>query len=72
MPKYQIQNLGRNKFSGVIEAEGPQDILREVKKHLMSNDVEIFSEDGNKTFSVIVGGFRTVGYVKQLPFIIRG
>jgi hypothetical protein len=70
MPEYMVKDLGRSKWSGKVFAhsKNPEHveaaILREARKHLISNQIEVsLSEDGNEG-NVIVGGFRIVGSFK--------
>lgn len=73
--KYRLVDVGRGKFSGFVEAASAQPehveaaVLREAKKHLRSNDIELsFIEDklGIVSGEIVVGGFRMVGKYKRV------
>ena len=59
--KYRMVNIGRNKVTREFEAVCAHDILREVKRYLMSRDVEIIESDVG--FNVFAG-MRSVGRVE--------
>lgn len=73
--KYQLTDVGRAKFSGVVEAASPHPehveaaVLREAKKHLRSNDIELFFKEdklGIISGEIVVGGFRMVGKYRRI------
>lgn len=75
MVKYKLINVGRGKYNGVVETRTGEPehveaaVLREVRKHLMSRDVELtFEQDerGIVNGDVVVGGCRFVGKFERV------
>jgi hypothetical protein len=58
--RYQLKDIGRSKWSGEVVVGSERDLLREVKKHLMSHDVGI-AWTGD--FGTVYAGMRPVGHV---------
>lgn len=56
--KYRLIDIGRSKVNRTVEVRTERELVREVRKHLMSRDVEILP-DGN-----VWAGMRTVGRVE--------
>lgn len=66
--QYKLIDIGRNKVNKTITVKTEQQLVKAVKREgmLMSNDIDLFTEDDGKTFQVIVGGFRPVGRVEMI------
>lgn len=57
-------NVGRNKVCKNITVKNESGIFKELKKHLMSKDIELMESKKKKNrFDVVVGGIRTVGEI---------
>jgi len=69
--KAKITDLGRHKWSGEVQFNTMNGLLREIRKHLMSRSIDIETEDGSNVGSVIVGGFRAVGKIELLDGVFR-
>lgn len=69
--KAKITDLGRHKWSGEVQFNTMNGLLRAIAKHLMSRSIDIEAEDGSNVGSVIVGGFRAVGKVELLDGVFR-
>ena len=64
--KFKLVNVGRSKATREVDLKDPKNLLIEVRKHLMSRDIDIyFEEDGSKG-TVYVGGIRPVGTIECL------
>lgn len=64
--RYRLINVGRNKVNRDVECKNQSQLQQEVKKHLMSKDVELVTDDDGRNFTVMAG-LRDVGKVKRLP-----
>ena len=62
----KLIEVGRGKVTKTVEVKNKAGLLQEVRRHLMSSEVELTETDDDGTCEVIVGGFRTVGKVKIL------
>jgi hypothetical protein len=58
-----FQNVGRSKatFSTTMEKINGPSLLRAVRPHLMSSDIDFTADEEERVGLVVVGGFRTVG-----------
>lgn len=56
-----LMEVGRNKVSREVECETEQDVLREVRKHLMSSDVWITFDESS--IGTVFAGMHSVGKV---------
>lgn len=63
--KYKLINIGRDKINREVEVEYPAQIFGEVKKHLMSHNVELITDDDGELFR-IYAGYRRVGTVERI------
>lgn len=67
---FKIIDLGRDKWTGIVKAQSDEPehvehaLLLEVKKHVMSRDID-FQGDTDAGF-IVVGGFRVVGKYRRL------
>ncbi len=60
----ELINLGRNKVNKKLTVKDGKGVLRELKKHIMSTEIELIDVDGKGTrYDVYVGGFRNVGQI---------
>lgn len=69
MLRYELINVGRDHFNGIIEVASEEQLCSAVKKaaRLMSRDIAIMLEDDEGTEgTIIVGGMRPVGKIKAL------
>jgi hypothetical protein len=67
LTKYRLIEIGRNKFSGIVEVANQDSLLREVRSHVMSREVDLVLTDGpSGTYTVIVGGYRPVGRIERI------
>lgn len=66
--QFKLINIGRNKVNKTITVKSEDQLIKAVKREgmLMSNDIDLFTEDDGKTYQVIVGGFRPVGTVERV------
>lgn len=60
---YNLIDVGREKFSGRVDAMNERQLLKEIKKHLKSREVEI--EWQGDMGMILVGGWRPVGCVTR-------
>lgn len=60
---YELVRIGRGKFCGTVEVVDEEELLREVSKHLRSNDVEIVWVDEEARRGVVCAGLHLVGEV---------
>lgn len=68
-----VENVGRNKTSWEMDVwdeprAAAEQIYREVRKRrcLMSSEVDVTWDEGGRSGTVVVGGFRTVGTWRAL------
>jgi hypothetical protein len=60
----ELINLGRNKVNKKVTVKDGKGVLRELRQHIMSNEIELIDVDGkNNRYDVYVGGFRNVGQI---------
>lgn len=71
MAKITLIDVGRGKVNKTFEIDSDNETFvnseayREVRKHLMSSEVELYpQEENNDTYDVLVGWGRKVGEVK--------
>jgi hypothetical protein len=64
--KAKLIDLGRGKFNGEVEFNTIGELMNHIKSHLLSNLVDLEYHDGDRRAAVVVGGFRTVGFVVLL------
>jgi len=60
--KIKLIDIGRSHFTGEAEVKDLDGALREVKKYLLSSDVELLEHKKNDYF--VLAGFHTVGELK--------
>lgn len=53
--KYRLENIGATHFSGEVDVEDEQQLYLEVRKHVASSEISLYTEDQGKTYSVLVG-----------------
>lgn len=61
--KVKFKDVGRENFNGVIDLADSRGIEKELRKHLLSEDVEIIWTT-ELTANVIVGGMRKIGEIE--------
>ena len=59
----QFINLGRNNFNATMQLKTPAAIRKEVKKHLMSRDIDYVYDERKDEYTVFAG-IRAVGTIK--------
>ena len=59
---YRLIDVGRGKYNGTVHVARESDLLHEVRRHLLSNDVSIEWHEGVGT---IFAGFHAVGAVTR-------
>lgn len=59
----ELVNIGRNNVCKTITVKDIDSVYNEVRKHLMSSDVEMVAEDDDGLKWNVFAGFRTVGEV---------
>jgi len=62
--KAKITDLGRHKWSGEISFTTLRGLEQQIKKHLMSREIDLFIKD--ETHGSIEAGFHTVGQIELL------
>ena len=73
--KVNLINIGRQVINERIEVKDYDELLLEVKKHLMSDNVEIDLDNDTGKGDVILSGFRIVGEIeilRDIDFIKKG
>lgn len=65
----ELINIGRNKVCQTIEMKKPtaNKIFKEVKKHLLSKEIDFIESEVKGIYNVFVGGLRNVGQIKLDP-----
>ncbi len=63
--KYKLINIGRDKINREIEIKSESQLLKEVKKNLMSRHIELITDDNGESFRVYAG-VRRVGTVERV------
>ena len=63
--KYKLINIGRDKVSYEVNVDNPDQLLKEVKRHLLSRFVGLATDDGGESFWVYAG-VRRVGTVERM------
>ena len=63
--KYKLINIGRDKVNREINIDDQNQLMKEVKKHLLSRDVELITDDEGESFRVYAG-VRRVGTVERV------
>jgi hypothetical protein len=58
--KIKLIDLGRGKFNGEVTVKNEDQLWKEIKKHVMSNDVEYFYDE-EKNWGTIYAGFHAIG-----------
>lgn len=56
--EFRLVEVGRSKFTGTVHCANGRQLLAEVKRHLMSRDVEILAD------GLVVAGVQSVGRVE--------
>ena len=64
--EYRCIDVGRNKFNGTIFADSEAGIIRHLRKHVLSREIDLSTDDNGKTYDVIVGMFRIVGGLERV------
>lgn len=65
--KYKLINIGRGKITREVAVANHLQLMTEVKRHLLSNDVELVLRDGPAgVYDVIVGLGRNCGTVQRV------
>lgn len=59
--KIELINVGRNNVNKTFEAKNDKEIFKEIKKHLMSDCIDLYKTDIPNRWEICVGMFRTVG-----------
>lgn len=65
MKRYKLINIGRRMFCGEVETDSEAVLLREVKKHLASKDVDLLWNE-EQTRALVEAGFHVVGRVEAI------
>ena len=63
--KYKLINIGRNQVNCEVNVDNPDQLLKEVKRHLLSRFVGLATDDGGESFRVYAG-VRQVGTVERV------
>jgi hypothetical protein len=64
--EYNLINIGRGKFNGRVNVDSEAQLLRECKKHLTSNGVDIEWQDEDCTIGIVTAGLHSVGHVQAV------
>jgi hypothetical protein len=59
----RLIDVGRQHFNGDVQVETLKDLRKEIGKHLLSKNWALEFKDGDSKAIIVVGGFRTVGFV---------
>jgi hypothetical protein len=65
MHQYDLIEIGRSKYSGRISVNDDIGLYRELKKHLVSRNVDIVWND-HQNYGVVTAGFYTVGHIRRV------
>lgn len=69
MAEFQLKDVGRHKVNGRVCAMSEDALMKEVRKHLLSTDVEITWDDA-MLIGVIYAGGREAGRVERLSELV--
>jgi len=64
--RYRLVNVGRGKYTGEVDVRSFGELLKAVRRHLRSREVQIDDEG-----VVLVGGMRRVGQVEPVGDVAR-
>ncbi len=60
----QLIGVGRNKVNKTVTIKQASDVLKEIKKYIMSQEIDLTPvEDKINTYDIYVGTFRKVGQI---------
>ncbi len=73
MARYKLIDLGRAKYNGEVEVESELQLVRECKKHLASQGVEIqWKHEDTQESGMVTAGFHRVGWVEIVREPLQG